>query len=587
MKRWFRLIGAASFMVAVSLLLWVCGYDGRLQFNKGLVSLCCFGVAYRWLPETFRHWKQDRRRFFYSYGISVFLALTEMMGLWLWRKENTDLALNGAMAVIVLFFCVWILAALLEPFFYWLSGWNFLEKGMRVSLSKIFFFSWMVFTAAYVPCLLAFYPGLYTYDMSWQWQQFLGYGYTTHHPLIHTFFASWLIELGNQIFGDYQKGLFLHSVVQMLIMTGSMAFAMTFLVKWKVPKNIWIGIGCFFAFFPFFPVLGISTTKDTVFGCLFLMTFVCICDMEIQKQLYKGWKMAAFVILAILACLFRNNMVYGLALMEIGLFMIVVWRIHRKKVIKPLAGVCAVIAVVIVGSHLGFAGLENTFHALKGSKAEMLSLPMQQMARAYVRHTDELDEEDRMEMERFFEKDWLTRYRYYLSDPVKKGMNMELVGDEPAEFLKLWARLGKQFPSEYIEAPLYNTFGLWYLGGDSSCYMEYKMTISFDEKHHVELQSKLPAAQSYYSWFQDQNLHRYLPGVSMIFYTSFYLWLILLCGWYLLVQKRYTYLFGTVFLLAYGATLVFGPCILPRYCLGLMVSAPVLAAVTFMKQKEM
>ena len=124
MKRWFRLIGAACFMVAVSLLLWVCGYDGRLQFNKGLVSLCCFGVAYRLLPETFRHWKQDRRRFFYSYGISVFLALTEMMGLWLWRKENTDLALNGAMAVIVLFFCVWILAALLEPFFYWLSGWN-------------------------------------------------------------------------------------------------------------------------------------------------------------------------------------------------------------------------------------------------------------------------------------------------------------------------------------------------------------------------------------------------------------------------------------------------------------------------------
>ena len=111
MKRWFRLIGAACFMVAVSLLLWVCGYDGRLQFNKGLVSLCCFGVAYRLLPETFRHWKQDRRRFFYSYGISAFLVLTEMMGLWLWRKENTDLALNGAMAVIVLFFCVWILAS--------------------------------------------------------------------------------------------------------------------------------------------------------------------------------------------------------------------------------------------------------------------------------------------------------------------------------------------------------------------------------------------------------------------------------------------------------------------------------------------
>ena len=140
MKRWFRLIGAACFMVAVSLLLWVCGYDGRLQFNKGLVSLCCFGVAYRLLPETFRHWKQDRRRFFYSYGISVFLALTEMMGLWLWRKENTDLALNGAMAVIVLFLCmdtggasgtVFLLAVRLE----------FLGKGNAcVSSEDIFLF---------------------------------------------------------------------------------------------------------------------------------------------------------------------------------------------------------------------------------------------------------------------------------------------------------------------------------------------------------------------------------------------------------------------------------------------------------------
>ena len=113
------------------------------------------------------------------------------------------------------------------------------------------------------------------------------------------------------------------------------------------------------------------------------------------------------------------------------------------------------------------------------------------------------------------------------------------------------------------------------------------MSPPIDEKHYVELRSKLPAAKAYYSWFQDQNLQRYLPGVSTIFYTSFYLWMILLCGWYLLVQKRYDQLFGTVFLLAYGATLVFAPCILPRYCLGLMVSAPVLAAVTLMKPKEM
>lgn len=141
MKRWFRLIGAACFMVAVSLLLWVCGYDGRLQFNKGLVSLCCFGVAYRWLPETFRHWKQDRRRFFYSYGISVFLALTEVIGLWLWRKENTDLALNGAMAVIVLFFLRMDTGGASGAVFLLAVRLGFLRKGNEcVSSEDIFLF---------------------------------------------------------------------------------------------------------------------------------------------------------------------------------------------------------------------------------------------------------------------------------------------------------------------------------------------------------------------------------------------------------------------------------------------------------------
>ena len=98
-----------------------------------------------------------------------------------------------------------------------------------------------------------------------------------------------------------------------------------------------------------------------------------------------------------------------------------VWRIPQEKVIKPLAGVCAVIAVVIVGSHLlVLPVLKMHFMRLKGSKAEMLSLPYAADGQSLCAIQMRLDEEDRAEMEQFFRKDWLTRYKYYLSDPVKR-----------------------------------------------------------------------------------------------------------------------------------------------------------------------
>lgn len=584
--RWFLAAGAAGFMVSVSLVLWACGYDGQLQFNKGLLSLVCFGIGIRWIPLLVCHWKQNRRRFGFAYGISVILMGTELLGLWLWRKENTGLAVASWKAVLGLFFCAWMLACILEPFFYALTEVH-LERTPEEKpqsskrLRQIFIGVWAALMVAYLPCLLAFYPGLYCYDMSWQWQQFIGGVYTTHHPLIHTVLSAGLIEIGRVLFGSYEKGLFLHSIVQLLIMTGSMAFAIRFLVKWNMPKKIWIVTGVFFVFYPFFPVLGISTTKDIVFGCLFLMVFVCICDMEQKKRMYTGWRLSFFYLLSIVTCLFRNNMVYGLALIAAGVLAVLIMRSVQKKSCRKLGIVWGLIVLIVIGSHFSFSGLETMFHAQKGSKAEMLSLPMQQMARVYVRHTEEMNPRDRLLMEQFFEKNWLVKYKYYVSDPVKAGMDMQLVEEKPGEFIKMWARLGRQFPAEYLEAPLYNTFGLWYLGGDSSCYVEYQMSQPFDEEHAVELRSKFPAAQAYYKWFQDQNLHRYLPGISVIFYTSFYMWVILICGWYLLAAKRYEHAFAVLFLLAYAATLVFAPCILPRYFLGLILSTPVLIAITF------
>ena len=235
--------------------------------------------------------------------------------------------------------------------------------------------------------------------------------------------------------------------------------------------------------------------------------------------------------------------------------------------------------VCILLSQMMFMALERSFHAEKGSKAEMLSLPMQQMARSYVYHQEEFSKEDRDELLRFFDESALLQYTYYLSDPVKNGLDMEEF--ELSDFVRLWLRLGRQFPGEYVKSPLYNTMGLWYMGGDSSCYVEYRMLPPFDEEHVVETRSKLPWLKEYYTWFTDENLQKFLPGLSIFFYTSFYSWCVVLAAGIFIAKRKYHYLILPLFLAGYGFSLIFGPCMAVRYFLAVMVCIPILAAMVF------
>ena len=150
-------------------------------------------------------------------------------------------------------------------------------------------------------------------------------------------------------------------------------------------------------------------------------------------------------------------------------------------------------------------------------------------------------------------------------------------------FLSLWIELGLRYPGTYIAATLSNTMGLWYLGGDSSSYVEYEMSPPLDEEHGFTSDSKLPFLKDIYSWFTDINIKSYLPVISLIFYTSFYAWGTLLCGLGAIFKKRYELLIPVLFSIAYMLSLVPGPCITIRYMFGVILSFPLLLGLCFSK----
>ncbi len=582
-RLWTVLLSAVN-VCALSGLVRIYGLQDQLYFNKNILSVAVFLVSMALIPRTMADFREDRGYAGYAFFLSFLLLFTEILGLGLRRMLNGHPAVVNFPAGLWMLGSALVLCWLLEPFFFRVFC-AVQEKTGRDrrsrSVNKVFFITWLAAFAGYLPCFFAFFPGLYCYDMIWQWAMYVSDWHSTHHPLIHTLLSGCLLELGNQYFGNYNAGLVIHSMFQLLVLSGSVAFAVRFLYKLRIPRKVWLAAAVFYILFPFFPVLGLSTTKDVIFGCLFLDVFVCICDMVNARRIWQGWRLVCFVILTVLMGLFRNNAIYGLLFMMVCVAVGGLLSRKQKTRRRMLLTLTAVLLVCIVGIKGMFGALERGMDAHKGSVAEMLSVPCQQLARTYVYHEDEIAEEDKEELFHYIPEDALLSYTYYVSDPVKAQFHAEYLEGHEKDFLRLWAKLGRQFPEEYLLAPLCNTMGLWYMGGDSSCYMEFKMSPLFSENYVVEEDSKLPALRDAYRWFTDQNIQEYLPLVSLIFYTAFYAWLVVICMVTVLAKRNYLYLAPGIYLTGYILTLFLGPCVTVRYMMGVMLCVPVLLAVTF------
>lgn len=518
-------------------------------------------------------------------GIFTFLlCFSELIGFRLWAAEEIGgPRITGFYTLLSIVISIGIGAAagvILEKIMANVRQGSVAVDG-SAHLNRTFWILWVLLFACYIPCFLAFYPGIFNNDMGWQWGMYVTKMYNTHHPILHTFLAGSLFELGKVVFGSYNAGLAIHSTFQLLILSGSAAFALRFLIKTGSSKKAFITVLVFYALYPYIPLMGLSTTKDAVFGAAFLIVFVMLCDMVQAQRLYSGGRLVLFFGFLVLSGVFRNNAVYGFLVFA---FCLTVWALllrnrHRGGGFQGRLALIFSLGVVVI--QLCLMLLTGVFHAEKGKINEMFSVPCQQMARVYVYHGEELTEAERETLFRFIPEENLEDYNYYISDPVKNNLNEEVVKAAPDVFLKLWVRLGLQFPREYIEAFLNNTFGIWYLTGDTGSNLPTEYLKFFDTEHVFVEHSILPSLKQFYKWFHYTNYEKYLPVVSMVFYTPFFCWMTLFGGFAVLDRRRWELFTLPLFLLAYILTVALGPCVPVRYLFNIILSAPILLAVVW------
>lgn len=471
-------------------------------------------------------------------------------------------------ALIMHYYDVWM--ALLR-FGYLENRVNDLVSFIRKKIHNVFLGVWGLIFLCWVPGLLSAFPGIYAYDSIFQMKWFAEGQISGHHPILHTYMLGGLLSAGKELFGSYEVGMFIYSLIQMGIMSYIFAYIVKYIGK-VLPRIMQVTVLLFYALIPYNVLFSFSATKDVIFAGIFAVLVVKSYEMVRDADaFFSGWKRPlGYIGWTLLMCAFRNNGYYAfLCLIPV---MLIVCRHYWKKAI--LIGLA-----VLVGWNVYTGPVYSVLGVTQGSTAEMLSVPMQQLSYVMCSDPSKLTEEEKMQIAAYIPD--YQKYGASVSDYVKDSFNSELFDEAPVEFIKLWISVGIKYPFQYVSAFLRLNLGFWYpdMGypdpGAWHPYIEYMNTDMKGDWILVERTSLIPPLSKMYEKFAYETIHQRIPLLSMLFQPGFTFWMICLGIMLCIYKKRYEMAVPFSIMIGLWLTLMLSPVVLLRYAYPLIVSMPI------------
>lgn len=455
----------------------------------------------------------------------------------------------------------------------------------------------LVLLVAWLPYLVAWFPGTVTSDQSIQLAQFFGYaGHTmdTHYPFFVAVVFGNLYRLGTLVDPSGWTGILLMTLVQFACALLSLTEVCLWVERLRGCGRAFYLALAFCALFPLIPVYVVSIGKDGVHA--FLVALLCL-QLYLAATVGRGeaagpgvrlgadgrvegsWLFSPWALLAngVLVSLTRNN---GVFLVGFGLLVLLLLT-RRREVAATLAATLAAFACWTYAV-VPACGVEVL------GPAEALSLPMQVVA-ANLHADAELDAGSREVLERSFSvplDEVAGLYNPLVSDPVK---NHVVVGEKDAasvgEFCSVALGLAREHPLTSFVAAARTTMSVYpfTLG---TYYLEDKPYFNSPDDAHAAL-----------GWFASVDeipehvarplavagtmllkVARTTLPLSVLYTPGTYFWLLVVLLGFALDEGR---LRGATFcavspLVMLEAVLVAAPCGSVRYALPLAYSLPLL-----------
>jgi len=439
----------------------------------------------------------------------------------------------------------------------------------------------------WLPVLLAVYPGFFVYDAQDEYLQVASRNFTTHHPLVHVLMLGGIICAVHKVTDSYNLGIACYMLVQMCIVAGGFTCLLSYLRKKEVGKTLRFFSLLYFAFFPVIVMFTLCSAKDTIFTVALLMLLLCMLEMGIAEERFfaSGAKMAFFALSALTMLLFRKNGIYAFAVM------IPLLLFYHKRYLKKMG---VLLIAVVVSYFLISGGLKAVLHAQDTENQEILTVPIQQLARTYKFNKEIFSEEEIAALHEILPEEALVLYNPKLSDPVKYRFQNEAYNADKWKYVRLWAKIGLRKPLSYINAWLMNSYGFWYPDTVIDVYSGNTVfTFTYEESsyfgYEVELpgvrDSKIPWLDEAYRRLSLELEQEKMPIVSMVYSPGCLFWCFAFVFSYVLYRKKYHIIIPYLMVFLIWLTVLLGPTYLPRYVLIFWFGLPLFAAVMLEEEK--
>ena len=454
-----------------------------------------------------------------------------------------------------------------------------------------------------IPGWLAFYPGICAYDTPVQILQIVSGAYNDHHPLLHTLLLQLFLHLGEAL-GSSTNAIALYTFLQLILLSFACGYSIAFCGKLLVSLGIKKkGILCFSAgmtvlciIFPFQSFLSISVTKDIPFTFCFMVMVVTFLDLILYPGQASPWRYLCLFFSTLGIIVFRNNGIYAL-LVPILFLLIGILRQRKRNVldVKPLERIFVCLVTSLLLGILLLKLLFQVTDADSADRREMLSLPIQQLARVMIYHggigmmpedTDTLSPQEKNIINDFLLNESYRLYNPSISDPVKRNTNTSVLLRRTKEFFSTYLRLGITYPGDYVNAAL-GTMAGYLSPGDTSHatinlsesetglgYVQTRWEESFLQQCGIRKESKWQSLHDLMYRWASENGYLNIPVFGYLLRPGNFLWFFLFLAILFLEKKNYSAFLPLLLILAYLATLLLGPTVQLRYIYPAMMVVP-------------
>lgn len=447
-----------------------------------------------------------------------------------------------------------------------------LRPALRRTLTLPMWAYMLILLLLWLPVWLAYFPGMFNYDFHTEYRQFIAGEWDARHPLLYLVLTYAVYGLGQQLEAP-QLAVTAVTLLRVLALAAALSYSCVF-VQRRASTLCSLLITALYGLLPIFPVMALSSAKDTPFAAALLVLSLLSWELLENPAAFfaRKAKPAAFVVMFVLTWHLRKNGVAAVVMLPLIVIAARAWR-------RQTAALC--ISGVLASLLLG-AGMNAVLSPIDQPSFQTYSLPAQQLVRAY--HMGDMTDAEKEELRSWYvDSDWGLQLLPHLADAAKGSLDPEKLEQSGSAFMDLWARVGRKNIRIYAEAFLLLNIGSWYPDDHThaNIYRPYgldKGYLQTDEydlsEYGISAHSLLPGVKRFYERICRQNEYLDYPIAAQLFCAATPLWLLLLACCTLIAKGRVRILPAISAMLALWLSYLFGPCTLARYMLPLFCFAP-------------